>query len=99
MKSFARAMCLVLAVATCPRPADASGEKVSKAEQAELADWQAKSPEAAAFEGGESVLGIVLVVLLVVLIVYLIMELGENHAMTSPLDGGDAPAPPPALFR
>ena len=98
MKTFVRAMCLVLAVATCPRPAEASGEKASKAEQSELADWEAKSPEAAAFEGGDtSVLGVLLVVALVVLIVYLIMEMNHAPAMSSPLDGGDAPAP--ALFR
>jgi hypothetical protein len=64
-----------------------------------MADWQAASPNAALFEGGESVLGVIIAILIIVLLVYLIIELSHNHSMSSPLDGAAAAAPPPALFR
>ena len=98
MKRIAQALCVALLLAGLPTGSWATGEKMTAAEDAAYAALEAASPDAAAFEGGDSVLGIILIIAVIVLIVYLIMDHEKAHAMTSPLEGGDAPAPP-APFR
>ena len=99
MSHIARVMCLVLAFATCPKPALASGEKGSKKEAAEFSQREAQSPGLEKFEGGDAT-GVLLTILLIaaiVAIVYLLVENNKSHSMKSP---ADAPSPPPPpLFR
>jgi hypothetical protein len=98
MKRIAQTLCVALLIAGLPVSSWATGEKMTAAEDAAYAALEAASPEAAAFEGGDSVVGIILVIAVVALIVWLILDHEKQHAMSSPLEGGDAPAPP-AAFR
>ncbi|HEU4339509.1 MAG TPA: hypothetical protein VFS19_05535 [Planctomycetota bacterium] len=100
MKRIAQVLCLVVAIAGLPRASWASGEKATPAEDAKYAELEAASPEAASFEGGDAagVLLFILIVAAIAVLIYYMMDHG-HHAMKSPIDAPEAPAPPPAVFR
>ena len=100
MKRIAQGMCMVIVLAGLPLRSAASGEKATAAEDAKYAALEAASPDVATFEGGDAagVLLFLVLVAAIALVVYLIMD-HSNHSMKSPLDGGPAAAPPPAVFR
>jgi hypothetical protein len=100
MNHIARVMCLVVAVVSMPRMAEASGEKAAPAELSELAAWQAESPDAVAFEGGDAggTLLFILVIVAIAALVYFLMDHG-HHALKSPMDAAPVPAPAPVVFR
>ena len=100
MKHIARVLCLVVAVAALPMPAEATGKKGSKAEAAEFAQRQAAAPELQKFEGGDAagVLLFILVVAAIVVLVYFLLD--SHHHAAGPRPAGDnrlAQVPP--LFR
>ena len=100
MKRIAQVMCLVVAMAGLPRMVEASGDKATKSEMAELAAWETQAPEVVTFEGGDAAGTLLFIVVVAAIAVLIYMLMDHHHAMT-PVDGGGAPpAPlPPPLFR
>lgn len=100
MKHIARLLCLIVAVAAFPRPAEANGVKGSKAEAAEFAQRQAAAPELQKFEGGDAAgtLLFILVVAAIVVLVYYLVD--SHHHAAGPRPPGDTRlAQVPPLFR
>ncbi|HKS15861.1 MAG TPA: hypothetical protein VJU16_00960 [Planctomycetota bacterium] len=99
MKRIAQVMAVVIVLAGLPKSSWASGEKATAAEDAKYAALEAASPEAAAFEGGDAAGTLIFIIVVAAIAVLIYMLMDHHHSMRSPLDGADAPVPPPAQFR